>query len=470
MVNCMDKNKYYRLAPAYALRGWKNATSMLVEKPDNAAQPLTATEFAVLVLCDGQTPMDTEQLHEAEKAALQQFVQRGIVTVHEEPLPVRDKQRYCYYDNRFVQKVMWSVTGMCNYRCRHCFVDGPCETAHGLSTEAALALIDQMTECGVMQVELTGGEPLVRPDLMQLLDRLCQQGIFVTQIYTNGALVDEAFLHELEKRYLCPQFCFSFDGVAGWHDWMRGVEGAEKKTLNTMKLCIDKGYDVYVGMCLHKGNVSTLSDTVKTLAALGVKGINISGISMSPLWEKHNDGHHLDDKEYLDAAIAYFTQYVQDGRPMPVTLNGAAMLHPQQESQVVHTTACGNGDGSRYLCPTARFSPYISAEGRLLPCMPMSMCQEQEHFPLITEKGLAACLTDSAFMDFVSQCTDDLYARNQECASCEHRVSCGGGCRAAALQQTHDFFGCDPYRCLIWKDGYRDRLIHALESAEEYHV
>lgn len=464
----MEECRYFRLAPAYALRGWKNATSMLVEKPDNDAQPLTAVEFAVLVLCDGQTPLDVAQLHEAEQDALQQFVQRGIVTVHEEPLPVRDKQRYCYYDNRFIQSVMWSVTGMCNFRCRHCFVDGPCETNHGLSTEAALALIDQMAECGVMQVELTGGEPLMRPDLMQLLDRLCQRDIFVTQIYTNGALVDEAFLQELEKRHIHPQLCFSFDGVHGWHDWMRGVDGAEAETLRAMKLCIDRGYAVYAGMCLHKGNVSTLPDTVKTLAAMGVKGLNISGITMSPLWEKHNGGYHLDDKEYLDAAMAYFTQYYRDGRPMPVTLNGAAMLRPQNKPQVVHSKACGEGD-SQYLCPTARFAPYISAEGRLLPCMPMSMCEEQACFPLITEKGLAACLTDSAFTDFVSRCMGDLFERNQECGGCEHRASCGGGCRASALQHTHDFFGCDAFRCLIWKDSWRDRLVQALERAEATH-
>ena len=61
-------------------------------------------------------------------------------------------------------------------------------------------LIDQMADCGVMQVELTGGEPLVRPDFLQLLDRMREHSIFVTQIYTNGALVDEAFLNELEKR------------------------------------------------------------------------------------------------------------------------------------------------------------------------------------------------------------------------------------------------------------------------------
>ena len=457
---------YYRLAPVYALRGWQNTTHMLVAKPDNQARPLTATEFTVLVLCDGQTPLDVSCLSATEQAALQELIHRGIVTAHDAPSPITQGQMYRYYDNRFIQRVMWSVTGMCNFRCRHCFVDGPCETTHGLSTEGALALIDQLAACGVMQVELTGGEPLVRPDFLQLLDRMRERGIFVTQIYTNGALVDATFLNELKKRQMQPAFHFSFDGVEGWHDWMRGVAGAEQKTLHAMQLCIDNGYDVYAGMCLHKGNVASLPNTVKLLADIGVTRLNVSGITMSALWQKKHSGYALDDREYLDAAMAYFPRYFQDGRPMPVTLNGAALLHPREKCRAVQDMPCMNQEKRYYLCSTARFAPYVSSEGRLLPCMPMSMCEEQCCFPLIPEKGLAACLTDSTFMEFSSQCTNDLFARNPECGSCEHRWHCGGGCRAIALKNTHDFFGCDSYQCLIWKEGYGKKLAQALEKAE----
>ncbi len=458
---------YYRLSSAYALRGWKNASVMLIRRPENNARPLAACQFSVLVLCDGQTPLIEELLLAEERMALQQFVDRGVVTVHDTPLPLDAWQLYTCYENRFIQSAMWSVTGMCNYRCRHCFVDGPCREGHGLSTADALEMIDQMAACGVMQVELTGGEPLLRPDFLQLLDRLCARGIFVSQIYTNGALVDAAFLQQLKERQMHPRFCFSFDGTAGWHDWMRGVAGAEEKTLQAMRLCVDAGYEVYAGMCLHKGNVSALPDTVKCLADLGVQGLNISGITMSPLWEKHHQGYAMNDREYLEAAMAYFPLYFRAGRPMPVLFNGVAFLHPDEACRTVHgkKDTCGDESG-RYLCGTARFAPYISPEGRLLPCMPISMCREQEHFPLILEKGLAACLTDSALMTFISRKTEDLYACNNVCGGCEYRQACGGGCRANALRECQDALGCDPYQCLIWKEGYREKIISALEAAQ----
>ena len=136
---------YYRLASDLALRGWKNATGMLVKRPENEAHPLKPAEFSVLVLCDGQTPLDTALLQEAEQTALHRFIRKGIVTIHEAPTPVDESQLYRYFDNRFIQRVMWSVTGVCNFRCRHCFVDSPCETSHGLSTQEALALIDQIS-------------------------------------------------------------------------------------------------------------------------------------------------------------------------------------------------------------------------------------------------------------------------------------------------------------------------------------
>lgn len=164
--------------------------------------------------------------------------------------------------------------------------------------------------------------------------------------------------------------------------------------------------------------------------------------------------------------MAYFPRYFRDGRPMPVTINGAAILDPLEKAHIVQDQPCMNAETRYYLCSTARFMPYISAEGRLLPCMPMSTCEEQRYFPLIPEKGLTACLKDSTFMNFASRCIDDLFARNQECGSCEHRWNCGGGCRAGALEESHDFFGRDSYQCLIWKEGYREKLIRALEKAE----
>ena len=80
--------------------------------------------------------------------------------------------------------------------------------------------------CGIRMISLTGGEPLVNPHFYDNLDEIRKRNIVLSTIYTNGKLVDDKLLDELESRGMHLAFHISFDGV-GWHDWLRGEEGAE---------------------------------------------------------------------------------------------------------------------------------------------------------------------------------------------------------------------------------------------------
>ena len=65
-----------------------------------------------------------------------------------------------------------SITGRCNYRCKHCYLSAPSAKLGELPHETMLEIIEQLAACGVQQVSLTGGEPLVRGDWWQLVDAL----------------------------------------------------------------------------------------------------------------------------------------------------------------------------------------------------------------------------------------------------------------------------------------------------------
>lgn len=83
-------------------------------------------------------------------------------------------------------------------------------------------------------MNLTGGEPMVRRDFWELVDEIRRRNILIPTLYSNGLLITDAFLDELEKRGLRPNLQFSFDGV-GYHDWMRGIPGAEKVVLDAIR-------------------------------------------------------------------------------------------------------------------------------------------------------------------------------------------------------------------------------------------
>ena len=459
---------FYRLKQEYDLRGWDKMAWTLVRRPENQVMPLSKEKFQVLLLCDGETDLTESMLDEKMLDALRQCEADGLIEPCESCRPLEQGQYYRYYANRFVQKVFWSVTGCCNFRCRHCYMDAPDAALGELSTEEALELIDQMAECGVLRVDITGGEPLVRKDLWQLIDRICSYGMVIGAFHTNGWLLNEKVLDEFEKRGLKPEIAVSFDGV-GWHDWMRRIPGAEEVTLHALKLCHERGFFTSVGMCIHRGNQDTLPQTVEALRAVGVTYIKTANIGETELWKCCSEGNDLTRQEYIEAMLPYIDWYYQAGRPIErLELGGIAEL--RRDAPGVMRT--GGYDGTEkcldcYLCGAVRWSCYITPEGRLLPCMPMTASPEQEHFPKVQDIGLKRGLDDSYYMQFVTGRVRDLLAVNAECAACEYRYKCGGGCRAyALLEGDHNLMGCDRDMCMFWKNGYDKRIQQALDEAK----
>lgn len=457
---------FYKLKSKYALRGWEGMTGVLLKRPSNQIQKLTLEQFQVLTLCDGETMLPSGLMNEVLENTLQQCIAKGWVESCEKPCPIETDQYYKYYRNRFVQSILWSVTGKCNFRCRHCYVEGPYGGLGELSTQQALDLIDQMAECGVLRVEITGGEPFLRHDFWHLIDRLCAHRIVVDQVYTNGWLLSDKILDEFEKRGMKPHMQISFDGV-GWHDWMRGVAGAEKAALRAFQRLQERGYEANAAMCIHRGNLHTIPDTVNVLKKVGVKYLNIFGIDATDLWNSRHEGNALSLKEYVDGMIPYISWYYQMGCPIEhLSLGGVIELYRDRPYQINISRYNGTEETlERYLCGTARWTSYVTSEGRLLPCMPMAASSQRNKFPLVQEIGLQKGLSDSYYMQFVNKRIKDLLAVNQECAACEYCYKCGGGCRATALAEENNIMGCDREKCMLHRNGYEKRIRQAADGA-----
>lgn len=457
---------FYKLNKRYALRGWQGLNCALVSKPYNQIRPLAPEQFRVLLLCDGRTELDRELLSQREREALDFLLKEDVISGLDAPDPVSKGQEYRRYHNRQVDSVFWSITGRCNYRCRHCYMDAPDAAMGELSHEQAMDLIDQFAKCGIFRADLTGGEPLVRADFWELVDAMRAKGMTIGQIYTNGWLVDDALLDKFEARRLRPEFSISFDGV-GWHDWMRGVKGAEEAALCALRLCVTRGFPVNVEMCLHRGNAHTLRETVKLLAGIGVPMMKVGPVSGTELWRKNAEGNEFSNQDFYEAAMAYIPQFYEDGCPMEVLLGGVIeMKRGSGEFRVIPERYNGtDGVLKCHLCGAVRHSCYITPDGRLLPCIPMTSCKEQELFPKIEEIGLQKGLSDSFYMKIADSRVADLMEANEKCRECEHVLKCGGGCRASALMCSGDVMGADEDQCMMWREGWVDRIRQAAEDA-----
>ncbi len=440
---------------------------ILLERQNHGFFNLSRLKFETLMLCDGVSELQ-DYMTEEMKDIISHFEQEHIICQVDHDQPITEEQKYKYFNNRFVSSVYWSITGKCNCKCRHCFVDAPNGKFGELTTEEAIDIIDQLADCGVTMVDLSGGEPFVRKDIWYLIDQMTEHNIGIGQVYTNGCLLDEYTLDQFDRRLLYPEFVISFDGL-GWHDWLRRKDNAEYETLKAIRLLVRRGYRVAVTMCVHRGNIDDLQKNIEYLANLGVAHVSVNGITSTSLWLKNSEGNILSEKQYLDAMLGYIPKYYSSKVNIQVHLGGVIDLYPEPVEEKRYNLQYRTDEPDAnceecYICDVARWKCYITPEGRLVPCMPMTWHDEQNRFPLISDVGLSRGLSDSTYIGFTSKKVSDLIEKNEECRNCQYLKKCRGGCRANALD-SGDLMGPDKSSCFIWKNGYPERIQRVVEEA-----
>ncbi|MBQ3301408.1 MAG: radical SAM protein, partial [Eggerthellaceae bacterium] len=213
----MADSPYILLKRGFSLRGWKGLPYALADRSTGAVAFMRQDAFRVLRFCNGCFSEDSPVFSGKRREVLAQLDAIGALERLNEPAALEADQEYLEYPNRFIRQVHWSITGRCNYRCRHCYMSAPHAALGQPTLDECFGIIDQMAYCGVPFVSLTGGEPLMRHDFMQIVDRILERGIHISVIMTNGSLVTEELLQALKDRGVACEFNMSFDGTGGWH-------------------------------------------------------------------------------------------------------------------------------------------------------------------------------------------------------------------------------------------------------------
>ncbi|MGC8669225.1 MAG: radical SAM protein [Chthonomonadales bacterium] len=160
--------------------------------------------------------------------------------------------------------VVWAVTQACNLRCVHCYAAATPGPADGeLSHDEGIALLDDLKGFSVPAVLFSGGEPLVRPDVLDLIAYAQSLGLAAT-LSTNGTLIDEKMAERLAQMGL-RYAGISIDGLQVRHDKLRGVEGAFQATLRGIENCRAHGIKVGLRFTVHALNQQDL-DAIFDLA------------------------------------------------------------------------------------------------------------------------------------------------------------------------------------------------------------
>jgi len=139
--------------------------------------------------------------------------------------------------------IAWNVTRRCNLHCAHCYTDSFDRDYEGeLTTDEAKRVVDDLAAFGAPVILFTGGEPLLRPDLPELVAHTQGRGIRIV-ISTNGTLLIHAVAQEL-KELGVSYVGVSIDGPAPVHDRFRGKLGAFEEALQGIRNCQEVGLRV----------------------------------------------------------------------------------------------------------------------------------------------------------------------------------------------------------------------------------
>ncbi len=457
----------YILNENIALRGWRLVPFAYYTKHGSAAAGLSAEEYFFLSACDGKTEIDGS----AEEKYIKKFTENGFIAPAKEGDSLSEWQKPRYCDNRYFPKTSWVITGKCNYNCKHCFMAK--DNAHNMTyftRDEWMKTLDDLDRCGVQYVTLTGGEPLLHPDFMDIVREISRRGMTLRHLNTNGALITQQMLDEFKSLGVRPLMKISFDCL-GHHDWMRGVEGAEKQAIAAIDLCIENGFPVYVQTCIHRLNIDSLYDTAVFLAKKGVVEMRVIRTTEAPRWEENAGDACFGIEEYYERILEFTEKYAATGLPM--TIDAWQVLHMYPTSKTYHyrpvTGGCHSFRPSLPVCGDNRGTVCINSDGNLVPCIKMAGYFDKVERRLGNAKtdDLQKILQESKYLDAATCTVAQLHEHTKECAECEYRKLCAGGCRAIALALTHDYLGKDLAKCLYFKKGYMQKTDEVFERVAQ---
>ncbi len=205
----------------------------------------------------------------------------------------------------FLNMIYFYLTEGCNLRCRHCWINPPYESGKEagkfpyVSLELFKDICEQGMELGMRSVKLTGGEPLIHPEIEKIIEHINVRELALT-IETNGVSltpeIAQKFM-ENKKRFLS----ISLDGVdAETHEWVRGVTGCFEATLNGVRLMVKTGYRPQIIMSVMKHNADQMEAVVRLAEKENCESVKFNLVTPTARGEKmHESGQTLNTKELV---------------------------------------------------------------------------------------------------------------------------------------------------------------------------
>lgn len=319
-------------------------------------------------------------------------------------------------------QMVWLATNQCSARCHHCSSASAKRGPDELETAEAVDMLRQFAAFGVLDLSISGGEPLLRKDLLEIIQEARHLGISVG-VGSNGASLGSNRARDLMRAGV-NRYQVSLDGLPDQHDRLRAWPGLFDRSIRSLAEAAEAGLRTHVCCTIHKGNAETLEEFAETVVQRSVRQLNFSRFVPTGRGDSALDLPDADWQGVIRRVVGIKEQL--RGRMEVRTHLAQTVLVDLEAESMSGFIGCQAGIGQG--C--------VTANGTVTPCVLLPI-------PL-------GNLREATFAEIWSQAEVNRALRDRNsfegrCADCEMRDRCGG-CRAVAFARTGRIFAEDP-RC-----------------------
>ncbi len=312
----------------------------------------------------------------------------------------------------------WHITDLCNFRCKHCYQEN--YTSKGLSFNELVSVFGQLQDF-VMQngikkahINLTGGEPFLRGDLVDLIIKIKESGLFTIGILSNGFIPSEDILNELKA--LKPKFVqISLEGKRKTNDNIRG-KGSYNKIIRSLKVYSKLGISTMISFTANSENYMDYRHVVKI--ARKYRAFKIWTDRYLP--NGKNDNLQMSTEQFKLLGDMMNKERQRD----KYYLFSKTSISANRALQFLF---CG---GQPYRCSAGNNLLAILPNGDLLPC---------RRLPIKIGNLLSDNLID---LYKNSDVLNDIRNSNnidENCLGCYYKTSCNGGLKCLSYANSNDY-------------------------------
>lgn len=314
-------------------------------------------------------------------------------------------------------RVELELTERCNLSCRFCYnSQKPVDSSH------VMEILQRLAEEGIPEIVLTGGEPVLHPQFNDIL-RCCSAMFQKTMVQSNGTLINDS-VADLFAENEVYEVNISLHGSPKLHDALTLHEGSHENAVEAIKRLIHRNVRVSSNFVMTKENIAGLESNLAELYQLGVHCMTLTRFTPTGIGSA-NSQMALSREEIVEA-IGVADRFSRTNTDVTVLLANSMPFCALPHSLSSYCDHCHFG--------ASRF--YIDINGNVLMCG-----MSRVRLGNIMRETFAEMKKNS--QEFARHILGEDVP--EQCSVCGNFQRCRGGCRAAALANTGDLCGPDPY-------------------------